>query len=53
DEEEEAADRSGDEEEHVATTKTRPGSDPWDISDGSSGEEAEEEDDEEEEEDDK
>ncbi|CAI5511757.1 unnamed protein product [Closterium sp. Naga37s-1] len=44
DEEEEAADSSGNVEEHVPTTRrTRAGEDPWDISDGSSGEESEEE----------
>ncbi|CAI5948065.1 unnamed protein product [Closterium sp. NIES-64] len=48
-EEEEAADSSGGEEEDVPT-KARNGADPWDISDGSSGEEEEEADEDEEEE---
>ncbi|CAI5957127.1 unnamed protein product [Closterium sp. NIES-64] len=50
-EEEEAADSSGGEEEDVPT-KARNGADPWDISDGSSGEEEEEADEDEEEEED-
>ncbi|CAI5987026.1 unnamed protein product [Closterium sp. NIES-64] len=44
-EEEEAADSSGQEEEDVPTTRIRQGEDPWDISDGSSGEEADDDDD--------
>ncbi|CAI5475868.1 unnamed protein product [Closterium sp. Yama58-4] len=48
-EEEEAADSSGGEEGETCK-KTRDGSDPWDLSDGSSGEEEEEEEEEEDEE---
>ncbi|CAI7750287.1 unnamed protein product [Closterium sp. NIES-54] len=47
-EEEEASNSSGGEEEEVPT-KARNGQDPWDISDGASGEEEEEADDDEEE----
>ncbi|CAI5479976.1 unnamed protein product [Closterium sp. Yama58-4] len=50
-EEEEEADSSGGEEGETCK-KTRDGSDPWDLSDGSSGEEEEEEEEEDEEEED-